>query len=71
MKLFILVEPLIVEHENHNLLGYYAAITSNFTPAFRNNLSVPFAGLKNSKNPEDGTDRLSQNFGKNLPLHAA
>jgi hypothetical protein len=35
--------------ENCALLGYYAAISGNFLPTFRDNLSVPSSGVKNSK----------------------
>ena len=40
----------------------------NFLGTFRDNLMVPSSGLLN---PEDGTDRLSRNVGKKLPLLAA
>jgi hypothetical protein len=33
--------------DNCGLLGYYAAINGNFLPMFRDNLSVPFSGVKN------------------------
>jgi hypothetical protein len=32
--------------ENCALLGYYAASSGNFLPMFRDNLSVPFSGVK-------------------------
>ena len=35
--------------ENYALLGYYAASSGNFLPAFRNKLSVPSSGFKNPK----------------------
>ena len=35
--------------ENCALLGYYAASSGNFLPTFRDNLSVPSSGFKNSK----------------------
>ena len=35
--------------ENCALLGYYATISGNFLPTFRDNLSVPFSGVKNPK----------------------
>jgi len=62
--------------ENCALLGYYATSSANFLPTFRDKLSVPSSGLKNSwtprfLNPQDGTDRLSRNFGRKLPLLAA
>jgi hypothetical protein len=50
--------------KNCALLSYYAASSGNFLPPFRDNLSVQF-----SKN-DDGTDRLSRNAGKELPLLA-
>jgi len=62
--------------ENYTLLGYYAESSGNLLPTFRDKLSVPSSGLKNPKkkikrrNPEDGTDRLSRNVGKKLPLLA-
>ena len=46
--------------ENCALLGNYAS-SGNFSPTFRDNLSVPCSG-------EDGTDRLSRNVGEKLPL---
>jgi hypothetical protein len=36
-------------HQNCALIGYYAASSGNFLPTFRDNLSVPFSGLKNPK----------------------
>jgi hypothetical protein len=48
--------------ENCALLGYCTAITGNFLPTFRDNLSGP--------TPEDGTDMLSRNVGKELLLLA-
>jgi len=47
------------------LLGYYAAYSDNSSPNFRDNLSAPLMTL------EDGTDRLSRNVGKELPLYPA
>jgi hypothetical protein len=35
--------------ENYALLDYYAPSGSNFLPTFRDNLSVPSSGFKNSK----------------------
>lgn len=46
--------------KNYVLLGYYAANSGNFLLTFRNNLSVSFS-------IEDGTDKLSRNFCKELP----
>jgi hypothetical protein len=45
--------------ENYALLGYYTASNGNFLPTFRDDPS------------NDGTDRLSRNVGKKLPLLAA
>ena len=53
--------------ENCDLLGYYAAISGNFLPTFRDNLSVPSSGVEN----QDGADGLSRNVDKKLPLLAA
>jgi hypothetical protein len=59
------------------LLGYYAASSGNPLPTFRENVTVPSAGVKKSKKRKgfwslkDGTDKLSRNVGKGLPLDAA
>jgi hypothetical protein len=65
------------------LLGYYAALSGNSLPTFRDNLSLPSSrdlkkvkekirgNLDFMKSLDDGTDRLSRNVGKELPLHAA
>jgi len=58
-----------VKAENCALLGYYAASSDNLLLTFRDNLSVPSSGFKNPF--QDGTDRLSRNVGKKLPLLAA
>ena len=50
--------------ENCATLSHYAASGGNFLQTFRDNLSVPL-------NLEGGTDRLSLNVGKELPLLAA
>jgi len=47
----------------------------DFLQTFRDNLSVPSPRVKNPKKGEfltldDGTDRLSQNVGKELPVLA-
>ena len=56
--------------ENCALLGYYAVSNGKFILTFRDNLSVPSPGVKKKiLNPEDGTDRLSRNVGKKLPLY--
>jgi len=52
-------------------LGNYAAISVKFLPTFRDNLSAPFFRDKEPLiflTPEKGTDRLSRNVGKKLPL---
>ena len=50
------------------LLRYYAESSGNFLPTFRDNLSVSYSrGLDH----EEGTDRLSRNVGKKLPLLAS
>jgi hypothetical protein len=55
--------------ENRALLGWYAVNSGNCLPKFRDNLSVPSSGFKNQNlDPDDGTDRLSQNIDKKLPL---
>jgi hypothetical protein len=65
---------ILLLFENCAVLGYYAASSSNFLPTFRDKLSVPSSRVENPKRIqgflalEDGTDRLSQNFGKKLPL---
>ena len=50
------------------LLRYYAALSGSSVPTFRDNLSVHLQGLDFST-LEDGTDRLSQNVGTELPLN--
>jgi hypothetical protein len=65
--------------ESCALLGCYAAISGNLLPKFQDNLLVPSSGVKNPPllddfgflSPEDGTDKLSRNVGKNIPLLAA
>ena len=63
-------------NQNNSLLGCDAGSSGNFLPTFRDNLSVPSLRGENSKYfPEflifeDGTDRLSRNFGKKSPLLA-
>jgi len=57
--------------ENCVLLGYYAAGDGNSVPTIRDNQSVPSSGVKEKTTIEDGTDRLSLNVGKELPLLAA
>ena len=49
---------------NCALLGYYAAISGNFLPTF----GTTYRSHQSFKN---GTDRLSRNVGKKLPLLGA
>jgi hypothetical protein len=54
--------------------GYYAASSGNRLPTFRDNVSVPSSRFKKSKyflTLENGTDTLSRNVGKGLPVDAA
>jgi hypothetical protein len=63
-------------------LGYNTVSSGNL-PTFQDNVSVPSSRVKKSKKSresklfldfltlEDGTDRLSRNVGKGLPLDAA
>jgi hypothetical protein len=69
------------------LPGYNAASSGNPLPTFRDNVSVPFSRVDKSKKSrrllflefllfldltlEEGTDTLSRNIGKGLPLDAA
>jgi hypothetical protein len=64
-RFFIFISNRVL-HENCALLGYNVASGSNFLPTFWDNLSVPSSGY-----PENGTDRLSRNVGKELPLLVA
>jgi len=67
----IFVFNKIYINENCCLLGYYAASSGNCLRAFRDNISVSSLSVKNPfLTLEDGTDRLSRNFGKQLPLFA-
>jgi hypothetical protein len=50
--------------ENCIILCYYAASGGNLLPKCCDKLLVPFSRV-------DGTDSLSRNFGKNLPILAA
>lgn len=66
----LLIKMLLISHvnmisgfchevdENCILLGYYAPCSGNFLPTFQDSPSTP----------EDGTDGLSRNVGKKLPL---
>jgi len=53
--------------ENSAFLGYCAGSSCNFLPTFRDNLLVPYFQFLTL---EDGTDKLSRNVGKELPLLA-
>ena len=62
--------------ENCAVLGYYIASSGNLLLTFCDSLLVQSSGLKNPNpfgflNPKDGTDRLSRNISKKLPLLAA
>ena len=60
-----------VTDENCALLGHYTASSGNFLSTFPDNLSVPSSGFKNKwkfLNPEEGTDTVSRNVFKKLPL---
>jgi hypothetical protein len=54
-------------------MGGYAASNDNPLPTFRDNVLVPSSGAKKSDflTPEDGTNTLSRNVSKGLPLDAA
>jgi hypothetical protein len=68
-KLFLLK---ITDLENCALLVYYAASIGVFLPTLKDKLSVPSSRVKKLfLNSEDGTDKLSQNVGKETPLLAA
>ena len=54
--------------DNCALLGYYAAYSGNFLPSFREEFSVLSSKLTKSLTPDEATDRLSRNVGKELPL---
>ena len=56
--------------EIRTLMGNYAACSGNL-PTFRANLSVKNPRILPFLTLEDGTDTLSRNVGKELPLHAA
>jgi hypothetical protein len=58
--------------ENCILLGYCATSSGNTLQAHQDNLSLPSSAvLLEFLTLADGTDRLSQNMGKELPLLAA
>jgi len=56
-----------IREENSTLLGYYAASSGNLLRVFWNYLLVPYSRLT----LKDGTNRLSRNVRKKLPLLAA
>ena len=57
------------EDENWVILGCYPASRVNSFPMFQENLPIPsFVGFLSL---EEGTDKLSRNIGKKLPLPAA
>ena len=60
----------ILKDENCDLLSYDAASSGNSVPTFRDNLLVPSSRVKYPRRltPADGTDRLSRNVEKELPL---
>ena len=41
-----MIFKLSVDHENCDLLGYYATSSGNFLQTFWDNLSVPYLGVK-------------------------
>jgi hypothetical protein len=55
--------------ENCILQGHYAASSGNSVTKFRDNLLFPSSRVKEVL--EDGTDWLSRNVGKRLPIYAA
>ena len=64
--------------ENWAIPGCYATSSDNLLPMFRHNISVPSSmSLFNSHltlvevTVEDGTDKISRNVGKKLPLFAS
>jgi len=61
LSLQILINFVI---KNYALLGYGIASSGNSLPTFQDNLSVPSSRVT----MEDGTNRLFQNVGKELPL---
>ena len=61
----------MIQDENCALLGHYAASSGNSLPTFRETHVSRLQGPGIQATLEDGTDRLSQNFGKELPFHSA
>jgi hypothetical protein len=53
-------------------LGYYEACSVNYLQMSEDTLSVPSSTGKNPGflNIEDGTDRISRNLARVLPVHA-
>jgi hypothetical protein len=41
--------PNVLKHKTCALLSYYSESSDNFLPTFREDLSLPFSGIKNSK----------------------
>jgi len=63
-SLFCVISVFRHEVDDHcALLGYYAASGGDFSPTFRDNISIPSSRVKNLLLL---TDRLSRNFGKEL-----
>jgi hypothetical protein len=74
----LLLLMLVFQDELYALLRYYSASSGNPLPTFRDSQSVPSSRVEVSKKKsldfstlEDGTDTLSRNVGKGLPLDAA
>jgi len=61
----------MIQDENCALLGHYAGSNGSSLPTFRETDLSHLQGSGIQVTLEDGTDRLSQNFGKELPLLAA
>jgi len=59
------------------LLGYYAAYSGKSLPTFRGKLLIPFSRVKKSFDSlnflthKGRIDRVSRNFGKDLPIYPA
>jgi hypothetical protein len=52
-------------YENCVPLDYNVESSGSFLLTFRDKVSAPYSG---EVSPEDGTDKLSRNVGKKLPL---
>jgi hypothetical protein len=57
--------------DNGVILEFYAASSDNSLLTFRDKISVPTSRIKNLVSFKDGTDKLSRNVGKQLPLLVA